>query len=107
MQKQKTKTSASPKRKGSSAGRTTATAAGTKRAVKAPKAPTTQVESDAVKEREARKNEEQRVTNADEQKKTVNTSNSDGLGDDDEIVNEYEGADEEDDDYSSLRTSVD
>jgi hypothetical protein len=110
MQKQKTKPSTSPKRKGSSSG-TTAKAGGIRRtAVKAPKAPTTQPggESDrAVKERDSRKNEEQRVTNADEQKKAVNTSSGNELGDDEEFENRYEGEDEEDEDYSSLRTSVD
>jgi hypothetical protein len=110
MQKQKTKPATSPKRKGTAAARTTAKAAGNQRTVKAPKAPTTHTSGEndrAVREHDARKNEEQRVTNADEQKKAVNTSAGNELGDDEEFENRYEGEDEEDDDYSSLRTSGD
>ena len=110
MEKQKTKPSTSTKGQGNLDSRQGEKTSNAKNPVKAPKAPTGQTDKEEdrnSKDRSAASRTQNRVTNADEQKRTVNASGNDNSVEDEESENEnYNSAEEEDEEGSSTQNSV-
>lgn len=112
MEKQKTKPATPAKGKGHSNGRKgEETKTESKNLVQTPKAPSAQVDKDEdrSKDRAAASRTQHRVTNADEQKRTVNSAGNDAsVDEDEEFENEIvRNGQEEDEDEPDAPNSVD